>query len=155
MFSILLLLHVLASIIFIGNNITGVFWKVRADKTGNLDVISNSADALLRADYQFTLPSLIVLFVTGVWMGGLSGWERFQEIWLGSSFVLLVITVLIWVIVLSPRLRNLVRIATDCAETGKLSEGYIAVSRTWSIWGGVVTLLPIVILILMVLKPGL
>ena len=155
MFSILLLFHVLASIIFIGNNITGAFWKARADKTGNVDIISNSAKALLRADYQFTLPSLIVLFVTGVWMGGLSGWERFQEIWLGSSFVLLVITVLIWVIVLSPRLRTLVRIATDCAETGKLSEGYTAVSRTWSIWGGVVTLLPIVILILMVLKPGL
>ena len=155
MFSILLLFHVLASIIFIGNNITGAFWKVQADKTGNVDIISNSAKALLRADYQFTLPSLIVLFVTGVWMGGLSGWERFQEIWLGSSFVLLVITVLIWVVVLSPRLRTLVRIATDCAETGKLSEGYTAVSRTWSIWGGVVTLLPIVILILMVLKPGL
>ena len=89
MFSILLLFHVLASIIFIGNNITGAFWKVRADKTGNVDIISNSAKALLRADYQFTLPSLIVLFVTGVWMGGLSVWERFQEIWLGSSFVLL------------------------------------------------------------------
>ena len=155
MFSILLLFHVLASIIFIGNNITGAFWKVRADKTVNFDIISNSAKALLRADYQFTLPIIIVLFVTGVWMGGLSGWERFQEIWLGSSFVLLVITVLIWVVVLSPRLRTLVRIETDCAETGKLSEGYTAVSRTWSIWGGVVTLLPIVILILMVLKPGL
>ena len=96
MFSILLIIHVLASIIFIGNNITGAFWKVRADKTGNLEVISSSVRALLRADYQFTLPSLVVLFVTGVWMGGITGWERFQEIWLGSSFVLLVIIALIW-----------------------------------------------------------
>ena len=70
-------------------------------------------------------------------------------------FRVVVIKVLIWGVVLSPRLRTLVRIATDCAETGKLSEGYTAVSRTWSIWGGVVTLLPIVILILMVLNPGL
>lgn len=155
MFSILLLLHVLASIIFIGNNITGVFWKVRADKTGNLDVISNSADALLRADYQFTLPSLVVLFITGIWMGGLTGWERFQEIWLGSSFVLLVIIALIWVVILSPKLRALVRIAAECAETGKLSQEYAAVSRIWAIWNGIVTLLPIIILILMVLRPGL
>ena len=155
MFSILLLFHVLASIIFIGNNITGVFWKVRADKTGNLDVISNSADALLRADYQFTLPSLVVLFITGIWMGGLTGWERFQEIWLGSSFVLLVIIALIWVVILSPKLRTLVRIAAECAETGKLSQEYTAVSRIWAIWSGIVTLLPIIILILMVLRPGL
>ena len=155
MFSILLLLHVLASIIFIGNNITGVFWKVRADKTRNLDVISNSADALLRADYQFTLPSLVVLFITGIWMGGLTGWERFQEIWLGSSFVLLVIIALIWVVILSPKLRTLVRIAAECAETGKLSQEYTAVSRIWAIWSGIVTLLPIIILILMVLRPGL
>ncbi|GIT70037.1 MAG: hypothetical protein Ct9H300mP27_11410 [Chloroflexota bacterium] len=103
MLSILLIIHVLASIIFIGNNITGAFWKVRADKTGNLEVMSSSVRALLRADYQFTLPSLVVLFVTGVWMGGITGWERFQEIWLGSSFVLLVIIALIWGIISGPK----------------------------------------------------
>ena len=154
MFSILLIIHVLASIIFIGNNITGAFWKVRADKTGNLEVISSSVRALLRADYQFTLPSLVVLFVTGVWMGGITGWERFQEIWLGSSFVLLVIIALIWGIIAGPKLRALVRIAAEDAATGRLSDEYTSVSRTWSIWGGIMTLLPIIILVLMVLRPN-
>lgn len=154
MLSILLIIHVLASIIFIGNNITGAFWKVRADKTGNLEVMSSSVRALLRADYQFTLPSLVVLFVTGVWMGGITGWERFQEIWLGSSFVLLVIIALIWGIIAGPKLRAMVRIAAEDAATGRLSAEYTSVSRTWSIWGGIMTLLPIIILVLMVLRPN-
>ncbi len=92
MLQVLLALHILAAVVFVGNIITAAFWKVRADRSGNLETIAITARSLLQADYVFTAPGIVVLLVTGIWMVGLSDWARFQEPWLGGSFVLLIIT---------------------------------------------------------------
>ena len=154
MLQVLLALHILAAVVFVGNIITAAFWKTRADRSGNLETIAITARSLLQADYIFTAPGIVVLLVTGIWMVGLRDWAGFQEPWLGGSFVLLIITGIIWLVVLLPQQRRMVRLAQEGADAGELSPDYRSASRIWSMFGGVATLLPVLILFLMVFKPG-
>ena len=107
MLQVLLVLHILAAVVFVGNIITAAFWKTRADRSENLETIAITARSLLQADYIFTAPGIAVLLVTGIWMVGLRDWAGFQEPWLGGSFVLLIITGIIWLAVLLPQLRRI------------------------------------------------
>ena len=151
---ILLAIHILAAVIFMGNIITAAFWKVRADKSGNLESIAETSRSLQLADRAFTMPGILGLLVTGIWMVGIAGWERFQEPWLGVSFVLLILTGAIWAAGLAPLQKRMTRLARDQATAGQPDPNYRKASRTWSMMGGVATILPVVILVLMVLKPG-
>ncbi len=154
MLQVLLVLHILAAVVFVGNIITAAFWKAQADRSGNLETIAITARSLLKADYIFTAPGIVVLLATGIWMVGLSDWARFQEPWLGGSFVLLIITGVIWLAVLLPQQRRMVRLAQEGADAGVLGPEYRRAGRIWSMFGGIATLLPILILFLMVFKPG-
>ena len=154
MFQVLLALHILAAVVFVGNIITAAFWKTRADRSGNLETIAITARSLLQADYIFTAPGIVVLLITGIWMVGLRDWAGFQEPWLGGSLVLLIITGIIWLAVLLPQQRRMVRLAQEGAAAGALSPDYRKAGKIWSMFGGVATLLPVLILFLMVFKPG-
>ena len=48
-------MHILAAVIFVGNIITAAFWKVRADKSGNLESMALTARSLQLADLAFTI----------------------------------------------------------------------------------------------------
>ena len=151
---ILLALHLLSAVIFVGNIITAAFWKVRADRSGNLEAIALTTRTVLLADYVFTGPGIVVLLGTGIVMTGLTGWDRFQEPWLSLSLLLLIITGIIWAAILLPAQFRMARLAQQSVATGSLDPGYHGVSKRWAIFGGIATLLPIVILFLMVFKPG-
>jgi uncharacterized membrane protein len=154
MLRILLVIHVFSAVVFVGNIITAAYWKVRADGSGNLVTISLTAQGLLRADYMFTLPGMVGLLATGIAMVGLTDWDRFQEPWLSISFVLLILTGVIWAALLLPLQRRMARLARQGAASGTLDPAYRQASKKWARFGGVATLLPLVILALMVLKPA-
>lgn len=154
MFRILLAIHILSAVVFVGNFITAAYWKVRADRSGNLDIISLTAQGLLRADYMFTLPGIVGLLATGIAMVGITDWAMFQEPWLSLSFILLIVTAIIWAAILLPLLRRMVRLAQLGAASGTPDPAYRQASKKWAMFGGIATLLPVVILFLMVLKPA-
>ena len=154
MLQILLAIHILSAILFVGNIITAAFWKVRADRSGNLEGMAVTTRSLLQADYAFTAPGISGLLITGIWMVGLTGWERFEETWLSLSLVLLVVTGLIWVALLLPLQFRMARLSRAAADRGAPDPDYARASRRWAMFGGIATLLPVIILFLMVLKPG-
>ena len=154
LFNILLVIHILSAVVFVGNIITAAFWKVRADRSGNLDTIASTSRSLLQADYIFTVPGIAGLLITGVALVGLTGWARFQEPWLSASFLLLILTAIIWAAVLLPLQLRMVRLAEQGAASGTADPGYVSASKRWAMFGGIATLLPLVILFLMVLKPA-
>ena len=67
---------------------------------------------------------------------------------------MLILTGAIWAIGLAPLQKRMARLASDQAAAGQADPDYRKASRTWSMMGGIATLLPVVILVLMVLKPG-
>ena len=153
MFQFILAIHILAAVIFLGNIITTAFWKVRSDRSGNLESMALTSRAILLADYVFTGPGIAALLITGILLAGLSGWERFQELWLALSLALLFLTAFIWAGALIPLQLRMVRISQEGLASGSLLPAYTSTSRRWPMFGGIATLLPIIILFLMVLRP--
>ena len=154
MTQILVTIHIISAVLFVGNMITATFWKMRADRSGNLDTIVITTQGLLKADYMFTLPGIVGLLATGIAMVGITNWARFEEPWLSISLIMLIITGLIWTALLLPLQKRMVRLAQLGAASGIPDPGYAQASKRWAMFGGIATLLPIVILFLMVLKPS-
>lgn len=154
MLKILVAIHILSAVVFVGNIITAAYWKVRADRSGNLEAIALTAQGLQRADYIFTLPGMIGLLATGIAMVGITDWARFQEPWLSLSFILLIVTGIIWAAILLPLQLRMLRLAQQGAATGTADPNYRQASKRWAMFVGIATLLPVVILLLMVVRPA-
>ena len=152
-FQIILAIHILSAVVLIGNLITSAFWKVRADQTSNLETIASTCRALLRADYMFTIPGIVVLWASGMLLVAFTGWQRFEQLWLGLSFVLLILTTIIWAAAMLPLQRRMARLTQEGLSQSRLDQAYSRTSRRWSMFGGIATLLVVIILFLMVLRP--
>ena len=153
MLQLLLTLHIFFAIWLMSHLISSAYWKARADRSGNAETIANTAEALVRANFTFAGPGIIGILVTGIWMGGITGWERFQETWLSISFILTIVIVILWLAVLLPQERRMAQVAREQLYGSPHTGRYERASRIWSIAGGIVTLIPLIILFLMVFKP--
>ncbi len=60
--------HILASMLFFGTGLGSVWYKVRADRSGDVNVVAWCQRNIVMADWLFTVPSAVVLPVTGLWM---------------------------------------------------------------------------------------
>lgn len=72
--------------------------------------------------------------------------------WLTLSLFLFVLTGILWLAVLIPIQRSMIRSSARSIDDGIISNKYQNVSRYWAIVGIAATLLPVVILYLMVTK---
>jgi uncharacterized membrane protein len=146
-----LFLHVLGAVLFLGNIVTAAFWKAMADRTDNPEVIRYAAKNVMLADWVFTLPGLVLIIVSGSLMaasgGLLSGWN-----WLTLSLLLFAVTGVIWLAVLLPLQRKMIRLSAANAAAGSVNDAYRRASRHWNTIGLIATLLPVVILYLMIGK---
>ena len=61
-------IHILASMLFFGTGLGSVYYKMRADGSGDIKVIAWCQRGIVLADWLFTVPSAVVLPVTGLWM---------------------------------------------------------------------------------------
>lgn len=147
-----LTVHLIGAVLFAGNIVTAAFWKIRADYRRDPAVIQHAVKNVMLADYAFTLPGLILIIVSGVAMAVREDWPMSGFNWLTLSVVLLAITGVVWLAVLVPMQRRMIRLSASCVEGGKLSPAYRQASRIWAIFGTAATLLPIVILYFMVAK---
>ena len=137
----------------LGNLITAAYWKMRADRSGSLETMAVTSRLVVLSDCFFTGPGLAVLMATGILIVSQTGWRRFQEPCLGASFMMLVITAIIWLAVLIPLERKMLQLAREGVSRGVVDPAYRRTSRLWAIFGGVATLLPMIILFLMVIRP--
>ena len=72
-------LHIVSVVLFLGNIITGVFWKMHADRTRDLRARAQALDGIIRSDRIFTTPGVFLIIGTGVWLayirvGSPGGW---------------------------------------------------------------------------------
>lgn len=58
-------LHILAVILFLGNTITGAFWKAHGDKSGDPKIMAHTLDGIIRSDVAIVAPlAALALMVT-------------------------------------------------------------------------------------------
>jgi len=150
------LIHVVAVILFLGNIITGLFWKFHADGTRDPKVIAHAFEGIIRADRWFTIPGVIAIVATGA---GAAIWGRFPILgtgWIFWSTVLFIISGIAFTWKVAPLQVRIVNLARAGMETKQMDWVlYHRLSRAWEVWGLVALLTPVAAVVLMVLKPNL
>ncbi|CAM4195408.1 DUF2269 domain-containing protein [Paenibacillus phoenicis] len=111
-----------------------------------------AAKNVMIADYIFTIPGLVLIVLSGGMMTGSLGYSLTGLNWLTFSLILFAVTGLIWLLILIPMQRKMIRLSSDDIESGTVSAAYRKASRNWAVYGTIATLLPLVILYLMISK---
>ena len=153
---LLKLIHVVAVILFLGNIITGLFWKFHADGTRDPKVIAHAFEGIIRADRWFTIPGVITIVLAGVGAAIQGRIPILGTGWIFWSIVLFIISGIAFSVKVAPLQRRIVRMARAGIDSGQMDWNlYHTLSRSWEFWGLVAVLTPVGAVILMVLKPAL
>jgi uncharacterized membrane protein len=145
--------HIVSVVLFLGNIITGVFWKVHADRTGELRARAQALDGIIASDRLFTVPGVMLIIITGVWLAMSMHLPILGTKWILWALVLFGISGAAFSIFVGPLQKKLLKnVQAGLAGNWNQPE-YEAMSRSWGLWGLVATLAPLVALFLMVFKP--
>jgi uncharacterized membrane protein len=156
LYLLLKFLHIIAVILFLGNIITGWFWKSHANHTTDPKIIAHAFEGIIRSDRWFTLPGVIVITLAGIGTAVVGQYPLLHTGWILWSIILFAIAGVIFSAKVAPlqvRIAQLARAATE-AEPMDWNQ-YHALSRAWEFWGAISLLLPVGAVLLMVLKPSL
>lgn len=153
MYLILKSLHVLGVTLFLGNIITGVFWRFHAESSLDPKYIGLTFEGIRRSDRLFTIPGVILILVSGVWAAIEGGLPLLRTGWILWSLVLFGLSGAIFSIWLGPLQRQIAALAHAPGQFDWAL--YKTLVHRWDFWGVVATLTPLIALALMVLKPQL
>ena len=154
MYLLLKTVHVLSVVLFLGNIITGLFWKARADAARDPKIQAHALAGVIRSDAWFTMPSVLVIVASGVALASMAGLPLLGTDWIAASLAAFGLSGLLFGVVLAPLQKRLLNEALG-AEAGAdwPSSAYRRMSRTWEMVGLIAIALPLVALALMVFKP--
>ncbi len=54
-------LHLAAVILFLGNIVTGLFWRAHGDRSADPRIIGHTLEGIIRSDRWFTVPCIVVI----------------------------------------------------------------------------------------------
>ena len=151
MYQLLKSIHVFAVIIFLGNIITGLFWKAHADRTKDRRIIAHTMSGIIRSDRWFTIPGVVILTAAGAWAAIRAGLPMLGTSWIFWSIVAFALSGIAFAWKVAPLQKQLHRMAADGGDLDWAS--YRSKSIEWELWGLFATLMPIVAVVLMVVKP--
>lgn len=153
MYHVYKLIHLVAVILFLGNIITGLFWKAHADKSRNVRIIAHTMAGIIRSDRWFTIPGVIVITAAGFAGAIQGGLPLLRTGWILWSLVAFTLSGIAFAWKVAPLQRELVTMASN--ETSFDWTLYRARSLQWELWGAFATITPMIAVVLMVLKPNL
>lgn len=151
---ILKALHIVSVVLFLGNIITGVFWKMHGDAQGDLRAKEQALAGIIASDRLFTLPGVVLIIVSGTWMALLSHIPILRTLWTAAGIWLFLASGLIFSLRVQPLQKRLLANVRAGLAGNWDQEKYRQMSRAWTVWGGVATALPLVVIFFMVFKPG-
>lgn len=149
MYLVLKLVHLVGVVLFLGNITVGVFWKRYADRTGNVQVMAYTIDAIINADRIFTVPGIVILLTGGIGAAVVGNIPILSTGWLLWGIIAFVLSGAAF----GP-LSRVQRQLSTAAHDGNMS-AYEDLSKGWDLWGGIALVLPVIAFVLMILKPAL
>lgn len=146
-------LHILAAVLFFGAGAMTAYYKLRADRSGDVTIIAWCLAEIVQADWRFTVPSGIVLPLTGMWLVNAYGLP-WTTPWVLIGVAGFAVAGALWVpaAVLQLRMRDWAIQALQRAEP--LPEAYHRASRIWLALGVPAFLAALLAIYAMVVKPG-
>jgi uncharacterized membrane protein len=154
MYIALKVLHVFAVVIFVGNLITGILWKIHADQTKDPVIIRHTVAGLIRADRWFTIPGVLLILIGGFGAAVVGGLPLVRTRWILAGIVLFTISGVAYMARVVPVQRQMLAVARAGVERGSMDwEKYGALTRSWNVWGTIALVTPVLALIAMIAKP--
>jgi uncharacterized membrane protein len=154
LYLILKSLHIVSVVLFLGNIITGVFWKVHADLAGDLRARAQALDGIIKSDRWFTMPGVFLIIGTGVALALLGNLPLLRTPWILWSIVLFGISGLAFGLFVAPLQKKLLANVRAGIDGNWDQAAYGALSRGWTAWGAIATGAPLIAVFLMVMKPA-
>jgi uncharacterized membrane protein len=143
---------VISAVVFLGNIITGVFWKRHGDR-GDLAARRQAIAGLIAADRMFTVPAVFAIIATGIANALLAHVPILGTPWILWSLILFGVSGAVFGAKVGPLQKKLLA-TVDAGMAGNWNESaYLELSRQWLFWGWVATGAPLIVVFLMVFKP--
>ncbi|RLB54587.1 MAG: DUF2269 domain-containing protein [Deltaproteobacteria bacterium] len=148
---ILKTLHVFGAVLFLGAGMMTAWYKVRADRSGDLRVLTWYQREIVRADWLFTAPSAVILPVTGLWLANIYG-IPWNQGWVGWGLAGFLVSGVLWLpaVWLQIRMRQMAEHALKHDE--ELPALFHRMNRIWMALGIPAFLLAIFVIWMMVAK---
>lgn len=144
-------LHIISAIVMLGTGIGSAWFWLMAHRQKNLRVRAEIARQVVRADWVFTTPSIVVLLLSGAWMVDIARYPL-DSSWLLVSLILIIVSLAAWLpvvglqVAMRDELEQVVRGAV-------LSVYYREWQRLWLILGWIAFPATLAIVYMMVVKP--
>ncbi|MBD0330778.1 MAG: DUF2269 domain-containing protein [Thermoleophilia bacterium] len=148
-----LTVHVLGVVLFLGNLVVTAVWKTLADRTKEASVVAFGQRLVTVTDLAFTATGAALIAVSGHVMADRFGGVFGGPGWLTLGWSLFIAAGAIWLLVLVPVEVMQERLARGFRDGGAIPDRYWRLSRVWAVAGVVATVLPLVNVYLMVVKP--
>ncbi|CAM2011443.1 DUF2269 family protein [Acanthopleuribacter pedis] len=143
--------HLLGVVLFLGNIIVTAFWKTLADRTGDVAIIRFSQQLVNLTDMVFTAGGASLIVATGLWL--VPSWDALlQQAWLFWSLAAFGASAVIWLGLLVPIQWRQTQLLREMSPDGDIDGRYQRLTRWWTIFGMIATILPFLPLWLMVHK---
>lgn len=145
------MIHILAAVVVAGTGTGIAFFMFMANRTNNIQAIAVTTRHVVLADWIFTLPAVVVQFVTGMMLMNLLNYS-YTSTWFLTVISLFIFIGACWlpVVFLQYRLKHY---ANQAIKEGVLSESFKKTMKLWTALGIPAFAAILVIFWLMVFKP--
>jgi uncharacterized membrane protein len=146
------LVHIVSATVLFGTGLGTAFFMFCAHRSANVEAIRTTSRHVVLADWIFTLPAVVIQFVTGLWLTNYLQ-IPWTSVWLITAVIMFAVVGLCWLPVVYIQIRISRISATDLR--GSRASEYSALMKIWIALGVPAFLLTLMLFALMVLKWGL
>lgn len=147
-------LHIVSSVLMVGTGLGSAFYMFFTNRSGSVPAQAVVSRLVVRADWWFTTPTVILQPATGFALAHMAGWPMSTP-WLALSLLLFVVAGLCWLPVVWLQIR-MAAIASQAHREGTaLPPLHARCQRLWELLGYPAFVAMAVVFYLMVNKPQL
>lgn len=146
--------HIVSSVLMVGTGLGSAFYMFFTNRSGNVAAQAVVSRLVVRADWWFTTPCVIIQPISGIALAHMAGWSPTTP-WLALSIGLYALAGACWLPVVWLQLRMAAMARDAHAAQGALPELYARYARRWEALGYPAFIAMAVTYYLMVNKPAL
>lgn len=148
-------LHIVSSVLLVGTGFGTAFYLFFVNRSGSVEAQAVVGRLVVRADWWFTTPAVIIQPLSGLWMAQQAGWPLSTP-WLATALTLYALAGACWLPVVALQIR-MAKTADLCRKQGQttLPASYWRDARWWERLGYPAFAAMGLVFYLMVFKPSL
>lgn len=147
-------LHIVSSVLMVGTGLGSAFYMFFANRSGSVPAQAVVSRLVVRADWWFTTPTVILQPATGLALAHMAGWPLSTP-WLAVSLLLFAFAGVCWLPVVWLQIRMAAMARQAHRDAVPLPPRYARYQRWWELLGYPAFVAMAVVFYLMVNKPQL